>query len=196
MLVIALIFMRFDFSYSGKLISVSQGDTLFQYLNAHVFHHAGLAGASILYLRSSQVPVDMLLANVDAEGGDTIRVRSNILAVVGPNGKERVHHQILSDQALYNHLIQVIAYDLLVMACCLYIGALITDFLISKEKSIVYEQVAIVLLVVLGVPLFFLFIFGVIGWSSYFRTNRSGPPIQVPASNYLRRVELQYELKN
>lgn len=194
-----VVMLRFDFIYSGKSQEVKSGDTLWGYLESEVFQHAGVTRVSISYLKKQGVDVDLILRNKDSEGGDSVSVKNNYLIIAGPSDQVRVNAQVLPDFALRNHLYQVIAYDLVILVVFLYLGILLYDLFKTRDIKIIYEQVGIILIITLLIPLLLVVISIVFG-NIYFRffyftsllnklPDGSSGVYQVPADNFIRKSQ-------
>lgn len=190
-----ILMLRFDFVYFGKSQEVKYGDTLWGYLESEVFQHAGLTRVSISHLKKQGVNVDLILRNKESDGGDSISVKNNKLIITGPNDKVRVNAQVMPDFALRNHFYQVIAHNLVLLVVFLYLGRLIYDLFKTRDIQIIYEQVGIILIITVLIPLLFVVISIVIG-NIYIRffhiptlnklPDGSSGAHQVPADNLIR----------
>jgi len=199
LIIVLFVLLRFDFVYSGKSQKVKSGDTLWEYLEAEVFQHAGVTRASISHLEKQAVNVNLILRNKESEGGDSVSVKNNYLIITGPNDQVRVNAQVLPEFALRNHTYQVIAYDLVILVVFLYLGILLYDLFKTRDIKIIYEQVGIVLIITLLIPLLLVVISIVLG-NIYFKFFYSTPLLnklpdessgvyQVPSDNLIRESQ-------
>lgn len=160
---VVFVLLRFDISYNLWSHQVKKGETLWSIFEEKVFHNSTITGISLNYLKAHYPHFDWnhMEKNENREGGYTVYIRFNKINIKAPNKDFIIKDApILPQAALGNHALEVITYDLLVVALALFIFVNLDEnnFLLNLKsfKNIVFIPVllAIGAIIIIFIALF------------------------------------------
>lgn len=120
---VSVLLLRYDFTYNLLPYEVRSSDTLWTILDSKIFRNSAITGLSIEYLKHNNPEVDWnyLQANRTKDDGYTISVFMGRISIVAPN-KQYIAKNValLPENALWNHVIQIAAHDIVILSMTIY----------------------------------------------------------------------------
>lgn len=163
LVVISLIFFRYDFVFSLYSYAVAPYDTFWSILNTKVFHDNAVTGLSLQYLETTnpKFNFDKILKNQNGEGGYTISIFLNKLRVVAPDKSILLDSsQLFPSSYLVSHALQVLVHNIIIFSLVffLYTSIRANNFRLNLEYF--KSTFSIPIIIGLGIPitLFLLFL--------------------------------------
>ena len=121
---VLLLSLRYDFTHNLFPYKVQSSDTLWSILDSKVFHNSAITGLSIEYLKNTKPKAkwDYIQANKSADNGYTLSIFMGKMSILAPNKQYIVEKvALLPDSALWNHAVQVLIHDIVIISLALFI---------------------------------------------------------------------------
>jgi len=130
LVVLGLVFLRFDLVFLRLPHQFEEGESMWGYLDARVFHDPAITRLGLTHLAKNYPDIDWnhVEANEQGGGGYTAKINFNRLSLIGPNDIALVDKAwLLPIRALKNHGLQVLSYDLVVVAILTFVYLILLE---------------------------------------------------------------------
>lgn len=150
-----MLFFKFDFTYNLMPYRIRSNDTVWNILDSKVFHNSAITGLSIEYLKGTNPTTnfDYIQAHKPTGNGYTLSVFLGKISIQAPNNQYIVKNvALLPESALWNHFLQVLVHDIVILAFVGYIYAVFQENIFRITPDLIAYLVVIPVLLAILVP--------------------------------------------
>lgn len=157
LIIIGIIFFRWDFVYYKWDYKVQQDDTMWGILN-DIYDDPYITKISLAYIKTNtqyttDFDINKILRNEQGQGGNIIRIFNNQMTVIGPDNNVVVKTQILPQGALGNHFMQVYGHNAILIGFLIIVYQFLSIYKFQYNKEIRNIILIAVLVIPIGIIL-------------------------------------------